>query len=58
MMTSFGEAIGITPLQLAALVSSIANGGTLYYLQYPRTRPKSELRAAGEAFLDIARRCR
>ncbi|MBN9658195.1 MAG: penicillin-binding protein [Acidobacteria bacterium] len=37
MMTSFGEAIGLTPLQLAAIVSSIANGGTLYYLQYPRT---------------------
>lgn len=36
MMTSFGEAIGITPLQLAALVTSIANDGTLYYLQYPR----------------------
>lgn len=38
MMTSFGEAIGLTPLQLAAMVSSIANGGTLYYLQYPRNQ--------------------
>jgi cell division protein FtsI/penicillin-binding protein 2 len=38
LMTSFGEAIGLTPLQLAAMVSSIANGGTLYYLQYPRTQ--------------------
>lgn len=38
MMTSFGEAIGLTPLQLAAIVSSIANGGTLYYLQYPRNQ--------------------
>lgn len=37
MLTSFGEAIGLTPLQLAAVVSSIANGGTLYYLQYPRS---------------------
>lgn len=27
----------MTPLQLGAVVSSIANGGTLYYLQYPRT---------------------
>jgi len=27
----------MTPLQLTAIVSSIANGGTLYYLQYPRT---------------------
>jgi len=41
MMTSFGEAIGITPLQLAALVSSIANGGTLYYLQYPRNQEEA-----------------
>lgn len=38
MMTSFGEGIKLTPLQLAALLSSIANGGTLYYLQYPRTQ--------------------
>jgi penicillin-binding protein 2 len=37
MMTSFGEGITITPLELASLVSIIANGGTLYYLQYPRT---------------------
>lgn len=27
----------MTPLQLAALVSAIANGGTLYYLQHPTT---------------------
>jgi cell division protein FtsI/penicillin-binding protein 2 len=26
----------MTPLELAALLSAIANGGTLYYLQYPR----------------------
>jgi penicillin-binding protein 2 len=38
MMTSFGEGISLTPLQLAALVSSISNGGTLYYLQYPRSQ--------------------
>jgi len=36
-MSSFGEGIQMTPLQLGALVSSVANGGTLYYLQYPRT---------------------
>jgi penicillin-binding protein 2 len=36
-MSSFGEGIQITPLQLAALASAFANGGTLYYLQYPHT---------------------
>src|SRR5712691_8364970 len=33
-MSSFGEGIQMTPLQLAALASAVANGGTLYYLQY------------------------
>ena len=36
MLTSFGEEISQTPLELAALISAVANGGTLYYLQYPR----------------------
>jgi len=36
-MCSFGEGISMTPLQLGALVSAIANGGTLYYLQHPAT---------------------
>src|SRR5262249_18153463 len=36
-LTSFGQDIEITPLQLATIVSAIANGGTMYYLQYPRT---------------------
>ena len=34
-MTSFGDGISVTPLQLAAFVSAIANGGLLYYLQHP-----------------------
>jgi cell division protein FtsI/penicillin-binding protein 2 len=38
MMTSFGEGIKLTPLQLTGMLSAIANGGTLYYLQYPRTQ--------------------
>ncbi len=37
-MSSFGEGIQITPLQLAALAAAFANGGTLYYLQYPHTQ--------------------
>ncbi len=37
MLTSFGEEISQTPLQYAALISAVANGGTLYYLQYPRS---------------------
>lgn len=40
MMTSFGEGITLTPLQLTAMVSAIANGGTLYWLQYPQTQPE------------------
>jgi beta-lactamase class D len=36
-MCSFGESISMTPLQLGAMVSAIANGGTLYYLQHPTT---------------------
>jgi penicillin-binding protein 2 len=37
MMTSFGEGIQLTALQLASLLGAIANGGTMYHLQYPRT---------------------
>jgi penicillin-binding protein 2 len=37
-MSSFGEGIQVTPLQLAALAAAFANGGTLYYLQYPHSQ--------------------
>jgi penicillin-binding protein 2 len=37
MLTAYGEGFLVTPLELTALVASIANGGTLYYLQYPRS---------------------
>ena len=32
----------MTPLELAALLSAIANNGTLYHLQYPRTQSEIE----------------
>jgi cell division protein FtsI/penicillin-binding protein 2 len=32
-----GTDVEVTPLQMAAVISTIANGGTLYALQYPRT---------------------
>jgi len=38
MLTSFGEEIQQTPLELAALMSAVANGGTLYWLQYPTSQ--------------------
>ncbi len=38
MMSSFGHGIKLTPLQLASTLSAIANGGTLYYLQYPQSQ--------------------
>jgi penicillin-binding protein 2 len=38
MMTSFGEGFSMTPLELTAIVSAVANGGTLYYLQHPTSR--------------------
>src|SRR5712691_1768639 len=34
-MCSFGEGVSMTPLELGAMVSAIANGGTLYYMQHP-----------------------
>lgn len=42
LLTAFGEGFQVTPLELAAIISAIANGGTLYYLQYPRTPDELE----------------
>ncbi|HTR37496.1 MAG TPA: penicillin-binding transpeptidase domain-containing protein [Bryobacteraceae bacterium] len=43
MMTSFGEGFYMTPLELAAIVTAVANGGTLYYLQHPRSEEEVNL---------------
>jgi cell division protein FtsI/penicillin-binding protein 2 len=54
-MCSFGESISMTPLQLGAMVSAIANGGTLYYLQHPRTPEEiAAFQPKVKRYLDIA----
>ena len=63
-MSSFGQGIQVTPLQMAAFTAAFANGGTLYYLQYPHSqeevdnfqpRVKRDLNIA-ERFAGSARR--
>ncbi|MEO8097704.1 MAG: penicillin-binding transpeptidase domain-containing protein [Acidobacteriota bacterium] len=41
MMTSFGDGITLTPLEYASLIGAVANGGTLYYLQYPKNQEEA-----------------
>src|SRR3989442_7190438 len=54
-MCSFGEGVSMTPLQLGALVSAIANGGTLYYLQHPTTAEEvANFQPRVKRHLDIA----
>ena len=54
-MCSFGEGISMTPLQLGALVSAIANGGTLYYLQHPTSADEvANYQPKVKRYLDIA----
>ena len=59
-MSSFGEGIQMTPLQLVSLAAAFANGGTLYYLQYPRSGWMSSrlLRRALNANCISSRICR
>ncbi len=55
-MCSFGQGVNMTPLQLGAFVSAIANGGTLYYLQHPATPEEAaSFEPKIKRTLDIAR---
>jgi penicillin-binding protein 2 len=54
-MCSFGEGVSMTPLQLGAMVSAIANGGTLYYLQHPTSAEEvTNFQPRVKRHLDIA----
>jgi len=55
LMTAYGEGFQMTPLELAALLSAIANGGTLFYLQYPHSQEEaSHLTPQVKRQLDLA----
>jgi penicillin-binding protein 2 len=55
LMTAYGEGFQMTPLELAGLVSAIANNGTLYYLQHPRSADEIEhLQPKVKRSLDLA----
>jgi len=54
-MCSFGRSIDMTPLQLGAMLMAISNGGTLYYLQHPRSAEELEnFQPKVKRYLDIA----
>lgn len=42
MMTSFGDGIRLTPLELSSIIATVANGGTMYYLQYPENQEEAQ----------------
>jgi len=54
MLTSFGEEISQTPLEFAALLAAVDNGGTLYWLQYPKNQEEvKEFKPEVKRHLDI-----